>query len=134
MEETLEQDVPAGGWWQRTAGEFGSAGFPLNATSSVLANALRVKSGAGSLFGFTVKSTNAAAQFVLLIDAATLPADGTLTVVAFQPFDLPGSSTLGVEFGDKGRSFSQGLWLCNSTTASTKTIGAADCWFDAQYL
>ena len=35
---------------------------------------------------------------------------------------------------DLGRAFQAGIVVCNSTTAVTLTIGAADTWFDVQYV
>jgi hypothetical protein len=59
------------------------AGWPLSATSPALANQIVAKTGVAKLFGFTVTSTNVAAQFILLFDAAKLPADGVVPVAAF---------------------------------------------------
>jgi hypothetical protein len=41
---------------------------------------------------------------------------------------------MGVLFGLPPRFFNNGIVVANSSTSATLTIGAADCWFDCQYL
>lgn len=106
------------------------AGWPLNATSPALAKSIVVKTGIGKLFGFTVTSTNVAAQFVLLFDAIALPANGALPVAAF---NVALTNSASAYYGSVGRAFTRGIVLANSTTQGTLTIGAADCLFDVQY-
>jgi hypothetical protein len=107
------------------------AGWPLSATSPALAKAIVAKTGVGKLFGFTVTSTNVAAQFILLFDASALPADGVVPVAAF---NVAAASPATGYWGSVGRAFVHGIILCNSTTQGTKTLGAADCIFDVQYV
>lgn len=45
----------------------------------------------------------------------------------------PASSDFWVSWTPGYRHFTEGCVLCNSSTAATLTIGASDCWFDAQY-
>jgi hypothetical protein len=112
------------------AGMIGTPLQPANSFSVKYEASRIAKSGAGLLFGFTVYSSNAAAQFILLFDSNTLPADGALPLIPF-----PIGATQGAAFSwTPGRSFSRGIVLCNSTTANSKTIGAADTWFDVQFL
>ena len=82
------------------------------------------------VYGFTVYSTKAAAQFLNVFDQSTLPADGAVPL-----FSWPLAANNGVGFGwqPNGRRFPAGLALCNSSTDATKTIGSADCFFDVQY-
>ena len=82
------------------------------------------------VYGFTVYNSNASAQTILMFDASSLPVD---TAVPLMTFNVSGSSVLGVYYGRMGRLFRRGLVLCNSSTATTKTIGAADCFFDVEY-
>lgn len=110
---------------------FAAGEFPLNANSTALARSQRVKSGAGTLFGFTVTNTNVSGQWILWMDAQNLPADG---IAPKGQLWVPGSATRAVYWGEHGRRFLQGIWLCNSSSPSSKTIGSADCWFDAQYV
>lgn len=107
------------------------AGFPLNATSAALATFIRAKTGVGKLFGFTATSTNVAAQFILLFDAASLPSNGAVPLAAY---NVAATSSASGYWGTAGRAFTRGILLANSTTQGTLTIGAADCIFDVQYI
>jgi hypothetical protein len=105
----------------------------IDSPQSAFVGALKssiVISGVLRVYGFTVSSTNAGSQFVQWFDLSALPADGVVPI-AFTP--VAASNSAGVFYGDSGRVFGRGLVLCNSTTAGTKTIGAADCLFDVQY-
>ena len=114
-----------------TRGEQGAI-WPLNKHSTVYATSMVVKSGSGKLYGFSVFNSKNATQYILLFDAATVPADGdTSLVIAFPVATL---TTLLVSYGTPGRAFNVGCVLVNSSTANSKTVGSADCWFDAQYL
>ena len=112
--------------------EFGEGALrlPLNAPSRQLANFIQVKTGDGWLYGFTVTNTKASAQFVQVFDAATLPGDGAVPLIAKS---VPAGDAVGFAWLPPRR-FEAGLVLCNSSTQGTKTIGSADCLFDAQYL
>lgn len=115
---------------QGLARETHISGLPLNKNSNGYRRHISVQSGPGVLFGFTVYNSNAAAQFIQVFDASQLPADGVAPNVLFT---VPGSGNLFVQYVP-GRRFEVGIVICNSTTGATKTIGAQDCWFDAQYL
>ena len=128
----LFDDVILGGTATREGlvGELQAQGLPLN-SFSVQYEAFRVvKSGAGWLFGFSGYNSNSSAQFVQVFDATVLPADGAVPVFVMT---APGASNFSVAWNLPGRSFTQGILLCNSSTGPTKTIGSADCWFDCQY-
>lgn len=112
-----------------TEGE-GSLLWPLSVHSNAFENARLVKSGPGKLYGFQGYNSGAA-QFVLVLDAVSLPANGAVPCF---PIAVGATSVFSAFFGDTGRAFEQGIVLANSSTAPTLTIGAADCFFDAQYL
>lgn len=99
--------------------------------SGALASSLVVKPTSGLLFGFTVTSTNVAAQFIQVFDLAALPANG---VVPLLTFNVAAANFVSASWIPYPRAFRNGLVLCNSTTQGTKTLGAADCIFDVQYL
>ncbi len=105
---------------------------PQNKHSTAYATSLVVKTGPGVLYGFTVFNSKASTQYILLIDINTVPADGDTTLAI--PFPVATLTTLAVSYGTLGRAFNVGCVLVNSSTANSKTVGSADCWFDAQYL
>lgn len=107
----------------------GLANLPDSKHSNGYANSIVVKTGAGVLYGFTVYSSNAAAQFIQVFDAAAVPADTAVPTVLLT---VAAAGNLGVTY-IPGRKFLYGIVLCNSSTGPTKTIGAADCFFDAQF-
>lgn len=105
--------------------------LPANKTTAALAASLVVKANQGKLYGLSVSNTNAAAQFIQIFDASTLPANGAVPLISFS---VPATSAGSVYFGSVGRAFEQGIVVCNSSTQGSKTIGSADCIFDAQYI
>ena len=103
---------------------------PLNIHSNAYEASRVVKTGTGILYGFTVYSSKVSAQFIQVFDASTLPADGAIPGPFFT---VSAASNLGVNWLP-GRTFQNGCVIVNSSTGPTKTIGSADCWFDAQYI
>lgn len=112
-------------------GELNAHGWPLNSTSNALEAFRIVKSGSGTLYGFSGFSNRGTAQFIHVYDALSLPADGAVPVFVMT---APTVQNFSVFWGDVGRFFQQGIVIGNSSTLATKTIGSADCWFDAQYI
>ena len=101
---------------------------PASPSSQGLAAAI-VLSGQVRVYGFTVYSSKASSQFLLMFDASSLPADTKVPIIAI-PLGI--QSQASAYYGPMGRNFHQGFVLCNSSTDTTKTIGAADCFFDVQ--
>lgn len=101
----------------------------VNKSSSGLAASLVVSSIPAVLYGLTVYNGKASSQYIQIHDAASLPADTAVPV--FPPFTIGSGETRTLEF-EEGRNFATGIVVCNSSTAATKTIGSADCMFDAQ--
>jgi hypothetical protein len=110
--------------------ELALAGLPLNKHSNAYAASIAVLSGPGLLYGFAVYNSNAATQFIQVHDSEVLPPEGAVPVM-FWP--VATVSTFSLSWLP-GRSFQRGVVICNSSTGPTKTIGAADCFFDAQYV
>jgi hypothetical protein len=103
--------------------------LPCVASAGAL-EASRVLAGQKAiLFLLNITNTKASAQFVQLHDAAALPADGVTPVMTFT---LAASSSSTVTLGMRGVLFLNGIVVCNSSTAATKTIGSADCLFSGQ--
>lgn len=101
----------------------------LNATTDALAASKVVKAAAGTLYGVSGFNSGPT-QYIQIHDAAALPANGAVPIL---PIEVPAGKPFAIDFGAKGRAFATGIVVCNSTTLATKTLGAADSWFDAQY-
>lgn len=99
------------------------AGIVPVKTAAAAAN-LIAKASAGNLYGFNVKAiAGGTAQQLLLIDSATLPADGAVAPV--KAYDVPAAGTLSQAFNPPIR-FSAGIQLVLSSTGPyTKTLSAA---------
>ena len=104
--------------------------YVRNATSTAYEASRVVSAGPAAVYGLTGYNSLASAQFIQIHDAASLPADTAVPVVTIS---VPASSNFSVDFGAYGRYCKNGIVVCNSTTGPTKTIGAANCWFDVQY-
>lgn len=100
-------------------------------TSAAYETSHVVKASPGVLYGLAGYNSLASAQFVQIHDATALPAD---TAVPAFILTVGASSNFSVDFGVYGRTFVNGIVVCNSTTGPTKTIGAANCWFDVRYV
>jgi len=107
-------------------------GYPINSRSVALESSRIALSGAGRLFGFSGYSNKGATQFIQVFDAVGVPADGAIPELIINVASSPWN--FGAYFGSVGRWFQRGIVLCNSSTAATKTIGSADCWFDVQVM
>lgn len=102
---------------------------PLNFNVGALRSSVVVP-GRVVVYGFTVYNTNAAAQFLNVFDASTLPAEGAVPLFSWA---LAAHTGVGFGWQPNGRQFQTGLVLCNSSTDATKTLGSADCFFDVQF-
>ena len=87
-----------------------------------------LKASAGTLYEVSFYNSATFAQFYQLHNAASLPAD---TAVPVRIIKVPAGAFGSFDFGLRGRPFSTGIVITNSSTGPTKTIGAADSFFDA---
>lgn len=117
------------------AAEWGSVlppGLPLNSFSQLYENARTVFAGQGRLYGIAGYSSNASGQYILVFDSDKAPAAGAIPVLP--PISLTAAANFFVYYGSSGRWFQRGCWLANSSTPTSLTAGAADTWFDAQFV
>lgn len=82
---------------------------------------------AAIFLGLIVHNSKASAQFIQVHDVSSAPAD---TAVPKEIFYVPAQTTVALDVSD---SYVNGIYVCNSSTGPTKTIGSADCWFTVRY-
>ena len=104
--------------------------YVRNSTSVAYEASRVVSAGPAACYGLTGYNSLASTQFIQIHDAASLPADTAVPAVILA---VGASSPFSIDFGVYGRYFKNGIVVTNSTTGPTKTIGAANCWFDVQY-
>ncbi len=89
-----------------------------------------LKASAGKLHGLSVFNSSGSAQFILIMDANALPADGPVTLL-YPPVPIAAGSILAIDF-PRPVAAGTGIVVCNSSTGTfTKTLGGADCAFFA---
>ena len=101
-----------------------------NSTSIAYVASQVIKAQPGVFYGVVGYNSKGSAQFIQIHDAAALPADNAVPVIIFT---VGAASNFSLVYPKFGRYFSTGIVICNSSTGPTKTIGSADCWFDAQF-
>ena len=102
----------------------------FTASSTALAASLIVKPSAGKLHTVAVYNGNVGTQFIQIHNSATLPAD---TAVPLFVFSMATGTVQVLDFSFLGLKCTNGIVLCNSSTAATKTIGANNTWFCVTY-
>lgn len=102
-----------------------------NVSSSAYETNHVLKSSAGYLFMLTGYNSKTSGQFIQLHNATSLPSDTAVPVLIFY---VSAGANFSLDLSKYGRYFSTGIVVCNSSTGPTKTIGSADCWFDAQII
>ena len=103
----------------------------INATTQVYVASLEIKRAPGRLYGLTGYNSKGSAQFILIFDAVDLPVAGSIPKIIL---NVPTGANFAFDWGIFGRKFDAGIFICNSSTGPTLTIGSADCWFDVQFV
>jgi len=103
--------------------------IPQNVTTPAYAASLVASARPAALYGFSGYNSGPA-QFIQVHDAASLPADTEVPKIVLR---VAAQTSFSFDAGRYGRWFQSGIVVCNSSTGPTKTIAAADCWFDCQF-
>ena len=98
-----------------------SAGFVASAV---------LKTGRGRLLYLNAYNNNATVRYLMLFDAAALPANGTVPLL-MQAMTATASIPKELAFPPEGMTFVNGLVIAISSTPATLTIAAADLSFTA---
>jgi len=104
--------------------------YVINSTSTAEEAGRVVKAGSGRVYGVTYYNNNAGTRWLQFHDATSAPADTAVPVFTYQ---VATQTSIHIDFGRYGRLFSTGIYVCHSTTDTTKTIGTTDGLFDVQY-
>ena len=99
-------------------------------TSAALEASRVVKATSGSVLWISVYNSKASSQFIQIHNATSLPADAAVPILVLP---VAATSFATFEIPVNGLPCSTGIVICNSSTATTKTIGSADCWFSVMY-
>jgi hypothetical protein len=111
------------------------AGTEINTATTVKSTALEashvLKGGAGRLASLQVFNSSGSAQYILVMDSATVPANGAVTLLC-PPIYIAAGTYIMIPWAIP-LSAANGISVSNSSTGSfTKTIGSADCAFTGQ--
>lgn len=108
-----------------------SAAAVTQVMSTALESSHVLKALAGQLVQLSVFSSKVSAQYILILNSATVSVDGAVTLL-YPPIPIAAGTLLVLDFPVPIEA-SAGITVCNSSTGTfTKTIGSADCVFYAQ--
>jgi hypothetical protein len=103
--------------------------FGASIVSSTAYEAGRVISASGAtLIGLIGYNSNSSAQFFQVFNSASATSNGSVPIATFT---VAGTSNFSLTMPISGVPFSTGIYVCNSSTGATRTVGSADCWFTA---
>lgn len=106
------------------------APYHYDSGAALAASGVVVGDGPALLFTLTATNTSASDQYVLVFDAAAVPADGTAAKCVLR---ISAGATASLDYAVRGKVFRSGICWSNSSSAPLKTIGAANCFVEANW-
>lgn len=107
------------------------ANSALDYSSAAYENLAKVYGGPCILLGISGYSSCASAQWIHVYDSVGSPAEGAIPKLILTVATIANFSHFRTF---PGRLFEKGIYVGNSSTGPTKTVGAADTWFQVSYL
>jgi len=92
-------------------------------------NDLLVSAVGTVMLGLLGSSKNSSDQYVMVFDSAAAVSNGTAPKI--HPIFISALDNFYIEIPVRGMKFDNGIYIANSSTNTTLTIGSADCWFTA---
>lgn len=92
-------------------------------------NDLLVSAVGTVMLGLLGSSKNVADQYIMVFDSASAVSDGTAPKI--HPLYIAATDNFYIEIPVRGMEFANGIYIANSSTNTTLTLGSADCWFTA---
>ncbi len=90
-----------------------------------------VRATAGTVLTITALNTSASTRYLQLFNTTSVPAD---TAVPYHcPIKVGAGESVCYAL-DEGLAFGTGICWATSSTAATKTVGAAEMWISVRYL
>lgn len=102
----------------------------IQRSSSVYENGFQLATAPARLnhcFGYNNLATN---QFLQVFDKATAPTNGSVPTICIE---IEPGKNFSVYQALLPWTFQQGIYICNSTTGPTLTLGASNCLFYTQH-
>lgn len=100
------------------------------AAAQALAASGVISTEKGVLYRISMLNTNVGTRYLQLFDADAAPAD---TAVPLMSIPVAAGAWVNVDLGMYGKAFVNGMSWCTSSTAGTKTIGAAEALVEASF-
>lgn len=96
-----------------------------NTNAGTLVNALQVSTVPCKLFSILVTNTKGSTQYIQIHESASAAAEGAVPVLPAIP--IAAATFAAFDLGVPAGVDLSSCYICNSSTAATKTIGSADC-------
>jgi len=112
----------------RKGGKNMPGAYARYSTGAAYENDVIIKASPGRLYSVIGESSKATAQWIQIHDSAVVPADGAVPLIRIRVVENS-NFNFTCEWRELPVFCSKGIYICNSTTGPTKTLGNDDCLF-----